>query len=285
MNKLSINMVTYDRFSQYVKSIKSVKPLLKGEEYILNIGVDTKLSKPKYYLKKLITKLILGNSNYTFKWAGNCIGASRDILVNRASLRKYIYFMNLDDDDLIIPEAVKKITPHTDFQPDIVNFDFYPDTIHQYNMLLEEGRWHPKEWFGCKMHENNEISVGQNSLFKVSLYDSLEPEYKYRLPNIDDFLPNTVMYLRSKIIHTYRGLQVEIRARNTHSLSIDMEDDVRLNECTYSLNEIFKELDLHKELNKSELFKVLSNNLANYHARFRGESFKNKILNYKYGYK
>lgn len=278
-------MVTYDRIGQYIKSIKSVKPLLNSDKFLLNIGVDTKLSKTKYYLKKLITKWVLGNSNYTFNWAGDCIGRSRDTLVSRAASRDYIYFMNLDDDDLIIPEAVRKLVPINGYRPDIINFDFYPYSSYIYCKESKRGEWYPKEWFGSKMYEDNEISIGQNSIFKVSLYESLEPEYKYQLPNIDDFLPNTIMYLKAGLILSWRGLQAVSRARNTHSLSIDMKDDVRLNECTYSLNEIFKELDSHKELNKGKFFSVLLSNLANYHARFRGESFKNKILNYKYGRK
>lgn len=268
-------MATYDRIGPYINSILSVKPFIKkGSDISLHIGVDTKLSKSTYLLKKCITKLILGDSQYTFSRGKDCVGKTRDLLI-----RKYEsdYFMNLDDDDLIssigfekITELVRSLDSHTS-KFTIFNFDFYPVAKFSKVSNFTKFNWIPQDWFSV---DKGMPAIGQNSIFSRELYLSISKKYNYFRECVDDMLPNHVMYLTADEIIKLSNTKVIERKRGDKSLML-RSDMTKYSDIVFSLkdfHEFLDKLDADKEF-KDMVWKVTLSNQLEYHGSKSGIDF------------
>jgi len=269
--KLSILMATYDRWIPYFKSILSVKPLLaKGSEVQLDIRVDSKLNIFLYWIKYLVTDILLYGTQFTIGRGGAYIGATRDMLVKNAN---GVFFMNLDDDDWIKPEGVRAMLPicNTD-SVDIINFDFYPQ---RYGGFTEFTKWNwlPTYWFG---KDKSGLNIGQSSLFRKSLYLSLPEKYQYRRRLLEDMLPNHIMYLEANHIVKYGG-SVVVRNRGDKSLTLTVSL-LKYCEIVQSLEEFKEYLYSHLNQDTEKIWKIVLTNNIEYQAKYAGVDLYFKLL-------
>ena len=278
--KLDIIMGTYDRFIPYIKSLNSIKPALKSDNIHLSIGVDTKLSNFKYLAKLIVTKFVLFGCNYSIERARDCIGKTRSYLITDSRINGYDYFMNFDDDDLINSDNLIKLVNDPEiyaFNPDIINFSyasnesyFIPSELISYRKRT----WLPKEWFNEL--DTRTVMVGQSSIFKHRLYNSIPCSKRYFRTQVDDMLPNHVMYLvADKIMYT--PSQIVIRNRGESSLmnTTNLTELTEMYESLVELSEFIAyspECDGH-DIYYQEFWNIVYKNHIEYHRRKSGDSF------------
>lgn len=261
-------MATYDRMTPYLRCLRSIKPAIyRGSDIDLAIRVDTKLSKPKYYLKKFLTKLVLGSSQYTFDWGRECIGKSRNLMISQCDSE---FFMNFDDDDLLNANNLLKVCSESISEFDIINFDYYAsESVTELSMSeCTKGNWIPKYWFN---NSDLGVAVGQSSIFKRSIYPS-NKKYQYHRSYVDDMLPNHVMYLEADKIGII-NLQIVKRCRGENSL-MNTSNFEKFTEIVESLDEFYEYLTnkCAWDIAYSIWKKALSNQLE-YHRRKSGETY------------
>jgi hypothetical protein len=142
--------------------------------------------------------------------------------------------MNLDDDDLLDSVGLKKLLELAKENPaEIYNFNLYP-TESKYKDWNECIKYKAKEfipgrWFDftrplpsvTSKNLKSGPSIGQNTLFSRDQYLKLPIEYRYSKKWIDDFIPNTVMYLDALSISSFPNVRVIVRNRGKHSLGLD----------------------------------------------------------------
>ena len=281
--KLAILMATYDRFIPYIKSIRSIKPAIKrGSNIFLVIRVDSKLSNFKFVLKMIITRIILGLTQYSYDWGSDCIGKSRDSMIMNTDCD---YFLNFDDDDELNASNLKSLASILRSSIEIYNFDYYPRNKKVDTIIYEKGSWKPRLWF---RKGDTGICIGQSSIFKKSLYLYLTKNVRYNRKYIDDMLPNHIMYLEAKRI-LYVTFEVVKRCRGENSLMNSYSFE-KFSDLIESLDEFKSYLDqLVKKKSLTEhraqlMWKVtLSNQLTYHHKKSGDEFFKiaHRIFNYE----
>lgn len=235
MSKLSIMTITYDRWIPYLKCLKSIKPVLT-EDIKLEIYVDSKLSKRKFNFKKFLTKFILGKSNYIYRWGGNYIGQSRDIMLSWCTSN---YCMICDDDDKLNTKVAKEyfdwILDYYGNSLDVVNFDYHPDIKNRHIMYKVFNPYYMK--WRDERNSPNDLRMGTSTIFSVKMYKELPEEYKFRLTHVDDMIPMYILYLKSKNIYRIDD-QLIIRCRGRKSLG-NTTNETKFKDLVYSCQVVF----------------------------------------------
>lgn len=281
--KLAILMATYDRFLPYFRCLRSIKPAIKkGSNVSLVIRVDNKLSNFKFVLKMIITRIILGSTQYTYDWGCECLGKSREFMIMNTDCD---YFLHIDDDDELNANNLLSIVEIMNPSVDIYNFDYYPTNKKANIIRYKKGTWKPRLWF---KKGDTGICVGLSSLFKKSLYLNLPKGCRYKRGYIDDMVPNHIMYLEARRI-THVTFEVVKRCRGEASL-MNSSSFEKFSDLINSLDDFKSYLDQAVKKNSLTgyraqlMWKVaLSNQLTYHHKKSGHEFFKlaHRIFNYE----
>lgn len=266
--------ITYDRFIPYLRTINSVKHSL-DDKVKLEILVDSKLSDFKFQVKKFLTKIVLGKSNYTYGRGMNCIGLSRDYMLENT---KSEYVIILDDDDMLNSKAFNRFLFLTNLHfYDLINFDYQ---LNSNKLRGEEfNDIKPPEWNLWFAKSIKGINVGTSTIFKVDLYRSLDEFHKFNLTKVDDMVPFHVMYHKTNNILAINDLLV-LRCRGKNSL-MNSSDDIKLDELCEAINlfryYLYYDKTRSKEKNKI-IFKITLSNQIHYHTIKSGTEFTDRLL-------
>lgn len=275
-NTISIMTVTYDRFIPYINTLLSIKPALNSK-IKLEVIVDSKLSTFKFLVKSLLTKLILWNSNYTYKRGKDCIGKSRHHMLSET---KSSHVLIVDDDDVLNWESLLWLTNSIDLSNhQLINFNYIPydsyrptvprntDLKRGYNWIL---------WFGDSV---DGIKVGTSTIFSVNLYKSIWPKYIFNLSKVDDFIPFHVMYHQVDDV-LFTNANLVLRNRGNDSL-MNSSDEVKMSDLFESIRAFWNyllEVQYRCIEENEEIFKVTLSNQIHYHTLKSGSDFTNELL-------
>lgn len=265
--------VTYDRFLPYFKTIKSIKPSL-SDLVKLEILVDSKLPTWKFLTKKLITKLILGTSNYSYVRGLNCIGATRNYMVKNT---KSDYVLIVDDDDLLDSSNLEDLLQSFELSKyNLVNFSYSKPTTLAF---IEYDGFNKPTWNLWFSGKPRGINVGTSTIFRSSFYNKLHSLYEFKLTKVDDMIPFHVMYhLTCSILSI--PINLVIRGRGKSSL-MNTTDEIKLEELVYSIKtfKTYLEYDaLRSKLENNVIFKIVLSNQIHYHTIKSGTDFTDEIL-------